>query len=151
MNTPFDIQQLWNLPTNEFMDLAKQLCVFQASNNPVYKQWIKLSNQSISELETLDAIPFLPISFFKNQDVFIGEKPNTLFESSGTNQDVVSKHWVADTNLYEASFFNCFDILRLLSLFSQYFISMVTAFNLITAASLAAALFSKVNFVIAEM
>lgn len=108
MNTPFDIQQLWNLPTNEFMDLAKQLCVFQASNNPVYKQWIKLSNQSISELETLDAIPFLPISFFKNQDVFIGEKPNTLFESSGTNQDVVSKHWVADTNLYEASFLNCF-------------------------------------------
>ena len=110
MNTPFDIQQLWNLPTNEFMDLAKQLCVFQASNNPVYKQWIKLSNQSISELETLDAIPFLPISFFKNQDVFIGEKPNTLFESSGTNQDVVSKHWVADTNLYEASFFNCFEL-----------------------------------------
>jgi hypothetical protein len=108
MNTPFDIQQLWNLPTNEFMDLAKQLCVFQASNNPVYKQWIKLSNQSISELETLDAIPFLPISFFKNQDVYIGEKPSTLFESSGTTQDVVSKHWVADTNLYEASFLNCF-------------------------------------------
>jgi phenylacetate-coenzyme A ligase PaaK-like adenylate-forming protein len=90
------------------MDLAKQLCVFQASNNPVYKQWIKLSNQSISELETLDAIPFLPISFFKNQDVYIGEKPSTLFESSGTTQDVVSKHWVADTNLYEASFLNCF-------------------------------------------
>jgi phenylacetate-coenzyme A ligase PaaK-like adenylate-forming protein len=108
MNTPFDIQQLWNLPTNEFMDLAKQLCVFQASNNHVYKQWIKLSNQSISELETLDAIPFLPISFFKNQDVYIGEKPSTLFESSGTTQDVVSKHWVADTNLYEASFLNCF-------------------------------------------
>ena len=109
MNTPFDIQQLWNLPTNEFMDLAKQLCVFQASNNPVYKQWIKLSNQSISELETPDAIPFLPISFFKNQDVFIGEKPNTLFESSGTSQDVVSKHWVVDTKIYEASFFNCFE------------------------------------------
>ena len=110
MNTPFDIQQLWNLPTNEFMDLAKQLCVFQASNNPVYKQWIKLSNQSISELETLDAIPFLPISFFKTQDIFIGEKPVNLFESSGTTQDVKSNHWVQDLSLYETSFLKGFEL-----------------------------------------
>ena len=108
MNTPFNIVSLWNLPADQFLETAKELCVFQAKNNPVYNQWITLSNQSIDNLETINSIPFLPISFFKNQDVYIGEKPSTLFESSGTTQDVVSKHWVADTNLYEASFLNCF-------------------------------------------
>ena len=108
MNPPFDLNTLWNLPANDFLDTAKQLCVFQAKNNPVYKQWIALSNQSVGDIETVNAIPFLPISFFKNQDVYIGERPSTLFESSGTTQDVVSKHWVADTSVYEQSFIKCF-------------------------------------------
>ena len=77
MNMPFDINQLWELPANEFLEKAKQLCFFQAKNNPVYKQWITLSNQSIERLEEVNTIPFLPISFFKNQDVYIGEKPTT--------------------------------------------------------------------------
>lgn len=110
MNAPFDVKQLWNLPDHEFLSWAKALCIFQANNNPVYKQWITLSNQSIESIDTTNAIPFLPISFFKNQDVYVGEKPRTLFESSGTTQDVVSKHWVADTALYEASFMHCFEL-----------------------------------------
>jgi phenylacetate-coenzyme A ligase PaaK-like adenylate-forming protein len=109
MNTPFDVQILWNMPAHAFLATAKQLCVFQAQNNPVYKQWIELSNQPITSIETINTIPFLPISFFKNQDVFIGERPAILFESSGTTQDVVSKHWVTDTNIYETSFLQCFE------------------------------------------
>lgn len=107
---PFEIEKLWNLPAEEFLQYASKLAVFQAANNPIYQQWITLSKQSLSTLGTVAAIPFLPISFFKNQDVFIGEKPTTLFESSGTTQDVVSKHWVADTNIYEDSFLKCFDL-----------------------------------------
>jgi phenylacetate-coenzyme A ligase PaaK-like adenylate-forming protein len=110
MNTPINISQLWDLPADQFLDLAKQVCVYQAKNNPVYKQWIELSNQSIDTIEKLGAIPFLPITFFKNQEVYIGEKPATLFESSGTTQDIVSKHWVADTSLYETSFLKCFEL-----------------------------------------
>jgi hypothetical protein len=109
MNAPFPIEQLWNLPEAAFLETAKVLCVFQAKNNPVYKQWITLSNQPIDDLRTTQAIPFLPISFFKNHDIYIGEKPTTLFESSGTTSDVVSKHWVADTHLYEESFLHCFE------------------------------------------
>jgi phenylacetate-coenzyme A ligase PaaK-like adenylate-forming protein len=110
MNTPINISELWDLPADQFLDLAKQVCVYQAKNNPVYKQWIELSNQSIDTIEKLGAIPFLPITFFKNQEVYIGEKPATLFESSGTTQDIVSKHWVADTSLYETSFLKCFEL-----------------------------------------
>lgn len=108
MKPPIALNTLWNLSQDTFYDTARQVCVYQSLNNPVYKQWIELSNQPISSVNTVDAIPFLPISFFKNQEVYIGEKPTTLFESSGTTQDVVSKHWVADTHLYETSFLKCF-------------------------------------------
>ncbi len=110
INLPFSIEKLWNLSTEEFLHVAGQVAIFQAENNPVYKQWITLSKQSLSGLGTVNAIPFLPISFYKNQDIYIGEKPSTLFESSGTTQDVVSKHWVTDTNIYEESFLKCFEL-----------------------------------------
>jgi len=110
LTLPFSSDQLWDIRDSEFLNFAKKLAIFQAQNNPVYKQWITLSNQQVNNAESIDVIPFLPISFFKNQDVFVGEQPTTLFESSGTTQDVVSKHWVADTSLYETSFLKCFDL-----------------------------------------
>jgi phenylacetate-coenzyme A ligase PaaK-like adenylate-forming protein len=107
---PISIETLWNLPASQFLETAKLLCAYQANHNPVYKQWITLSKQTVADFDAVNSIPFLPISFFKNQDVYIGEQPATLFESSGTTQDVVSKHWVADTNLYESSFLHCFEL-----------------------------------------
>ena len=110
MKLPIAIDTLWNLSEATFLEVAKKICVFQAQNNPVYKQWVELTNQPITNVDALQTIPFLPISFFKSQDVIVGEKPTTLFESSGTTQDVVSKHWVVDTELYESSFLHCFEL-----------------------------------------
>ena len=110
IHLPFSPSILWDLAPSKFLETAQLLCSFQAQHNPVYKQWIELSKQTSSDINAVDKIPFLPISFFKNQDVYIGEKPSTLFESSGTTQDVVSKHWVADTHLYEESFMRCFNL-----------------------------------------
>lgn len=106
----FNIDELWDLTPERFLKISQQLYEFQSKNNPVYKRWIELSKQTEPLLEQVNQIPFLPISFFKTQDVYIGSKPTTLFESSGTTQDVVSKHWVADTQLYEQSFFTCFEL-----------------------------------------
>jgi hypothetical protein len=106
----FNIDELWDLTPERFLKLSQNLYQFQAQHNPVYKRWIELSKQTEPLLEQVNQIPFLPISFFKTQDVFIGDKPSTLFESSGTTQDVVSKHWVADTGIYEKSFFHCFEL-----------------------------------------
>ena len=110
LQPPIAIEQLWQMNQQDFFMMAKKVAYFQAQNNPVYKQWIALSNQVVDSTETLNAIPFLPISFFKSQPVFIGDQPITLFESSGTTQDVVSKHWVADTTIYEKSFLKCFEL-----------------------------------------
>lgn len=102
LKPPFDINELWSLPPADFLTKSKQLSQWQAQMNPVYKEWI--------ELARLKDIPFLPISFFKTHNVFIGNKPEIHFESSGTTADVVSKHWVSDLSLYEQSFNHCFNL-----------------------------------------
>jgi len=96
LQPPLDTNKLWDLAPDQFWETSKLIFNWQAAHNPVYKQWVELNKSS--------AIPFLPISFFKTQDVFMGEKPVNLFESSGTTQDVKSRHWVQDLSLYEASF-----------------------------------------------
>lgn len=106
----FDTSNLWNINADNFLTTCQHLYQFQANYNPVYKQWIALSKQQNTFIEGVNQIPFLPIAFFKSHGVYIGEQPTTLFESSGTTQDIVSKHWVADTNLYERSFINCFEL-----------------------------------------
>ena len=102
LQPPLDTNKLWELAPDQFWETSKIIFNWQAAHNPVYKQWVALNKSS--------AIPFLPISFFKTQDVFIGEKPINLFESSGTTQDVKSHHWVQDLSLYEASFLKGFEL-----------------------------------------
>jgi hypothetical protein len=102
LQPPLDTNKLWDLAPDEFWETSKLIFNWQAAHNPVYKQWVELNKSS--------AIAFLPISFFKTQDVFIGEKPVNLFESSGTTQDVKSHHWVQDLSLYEASFLKGFKL-----------------------------------------
>jgi hypothetical protein len=102
LQPPLDTNKLWELASDQFWQTSKIIFNWQAAHNPVYKQWVALNKSS--------AIPFLPISFFKTQDVFIGEKPVNLFESSGTTQDVKSHHWVQDLSLYEASFLKGFEL-----------------------------------------
>jgi hypothetical protein len=99
---PLDTNKLWDLATGQFWETSKIIFNWQAAHNPVYKQWVELNKST--------AIPFLPISFYKTQDVFIGEKPAHLFESSGTTQDVKSHHWVQDLSLYEESFLQGFKL-----------------------------------------
>lgn len=102
LQPPLDISKLWELAPDQFWQTSKIIFNWQAAHNPVYKQWVQLNKSS--------AIAFLPISFFKTQDFFIGEKPVNLFESSGTTQDVKSHHWVQDLSLYEASFLKGFKL-----------------------------------------
>jgi hypothetical protein len=63
----------------------------------------------IDSVKSVEQIPFLPIEFFKTHAIYTGsECPNFHFESSGTTQDIVSKHFVKDLGVYEESFMECF-------------------------------------------
>lgn len=105
---PFDINELWTIREDQFFAKAKQLSAWQLLHNPVYKQWVQLTRPQQTDYEHLNEIPFLPISFFKTHDIWIGDQPTLYFESSGTTQDVVSKHWVVDPLIYEQSFMHAF-------------------------------------------
>jgi len=107
---PIAIESLWTLSNEHFLPTCKKLFQWQVHHNPVYKQWVNLMAKDEKMPKEMNQIPFLPISFFKTHDVFIGDQPSTLFESSGTTMDVVSKHWVSNTDIYEESFLKCFQL-----------------------------------------
>lgn len=107
---PIDINTLWDISATDFVEKAMQLSQWQQSLNPIYQQWVALVNKDKAAPLGLSQIPFLPISFFKSHDLYIGEKPTHHFESSGTTEDVVSKHWVKELSIYEQSFRHCFKL-----------------------------------------
>jgi phenylacetate-coenzyme A ligase PaaK-like adenylate-forming protein len=93
----------------EFRALAFEIFNYQARENILYKKFIEEPGISGEELKTLETIPFLPIEFFKNNKIFSGSRvPGQFFESSGTSGSSVSRHYVADTGIYEQSFLRSF-------------------------------------------
>ncbi|ARS37719.1 acyl transferase [Pontibacter actiniarum] len=86
----------------DFISTALALFRFQAKHNPVYRRYIENLKVNPEEVQALEQIPFLPIEFFKEQQVTTGEfEPEAVFYSSGTTQQTRSRHLVADLGLYQ--------------------------------------------------
>ena len=104
-NSIFNIRNL-----NDFNKIALEIFQFQAENCAVYKDFINLLNINISEIKSIDEIPFLPIQFFKSHKVLA--TTNTIqktFLSSGTTGNTQSKHHITDVSIYEDSFTKGFE------------------------------------------
>ena len=83
-----------NHTNNSFEATALEIFKYQAKNNTVYKTYLKLLNVNPKNVKNLSQIPFLPIEFFKHQDVVCKSKNfDTVFTSSGTSGKQ-SKHIV---------------------------------------------------------
>jgi phenylacetate-coenzyme A ligase PaaK-like adenylate-forming protein len=105
----WNMEDLKDLAPSNFLRTALSLMAYQASNNAVYSEWIRSMKVHLDSVECLEQIPFLPIHFFKTHAIYTGaECPKFHFESSGTTQDIVSKHFVKDLKVYEQSFMQCF-------------------------------------------
>jgi phenylacetate-coenzyme A ligase PaaK-like adenylate-forming protein len=90
--------------------LVLEIFRFQYDNNPVYHDYAKALHIDASSVRSIQAIPFLPIRFFKSHKVYIpGGDPLAVFESSGTTGTVNSRHYVRDTQLYAESFSKGFE------------------------------------------
>jgi hypothetical protein len=75
---------------------------FQFANCPVYRQYVELLGVEVSSVEE---IPFLPVRFFKTKKIYASNRePETVFTSSGTGGMEVSRHFVADANVYRLSY-----------------------------------------------
>ncbi|MFD2099827.1 acyl transferase [Flagellimonas iocasae] len=101
-----DIQRIFSISnTREFEDVALDVFQFQYQNNPTYRVYCDHLKKSPSNVTQSGEIPFLPIEFFKTHKITATPKdPEILFESSGTTQTSVSKHYVPDVKIYKQSF-----------------------------------------------
>lgn len=86
----------------DFEELALRIFNFQYCHNPLYQEFCRLLGKHPKQVNDILHIPFLPISFFKTQDVKTGEFiPDLIFKSSGTTESGRSRHLVHDSGLYD--------------------------------------------------
>jgi phenylacetate-coenzyme A ligase PaaK-like adenylate-forming protein len=82
----------------------------QYEENSVYRAYADLLHKNPDSIKTIEAIPFLPIRFFKSHEVVCGTPDiKTIFTSSGTTNTTPSRHLVSDIALYEKSFRAAFE------------------------------------------
>lgn len=97
--------ELFSLSETGFLTRALELFRFQYAENALYRQYTQTLGIDPDSVRTLEAIPFLPVSFFKTHTVRTTDfQPGTVFESSGTTGMVSSRHVVKDLDLYRRSF-----------------------------------------------
>ena len=95
---------------SDFERTALEIFKFQAKNNLVYKEFIKLLNIDADTIIKISQIPFLPIQFFKSHKVVSSKNPvERIFLSSGTTGFTQSNHFVTDISIYEKSFSKGFE------------------------------------------
>lgn len=107
----FTIDEIFSLENEEqFNQLALRIFHYQAENNEVYKEYLCLLGTNISEIDTIEKIPFLPIEFFKTHRIVTGthEIQKTFFSSGTTGMDR-SNHHISNLKIYEESFIHGFE------------------------------------------
>lgn len=93
-----------------FNELALTLFRYQATANPVYREFLNLLNCPVDEIQDVESIPYLPIELFKTRRVLCeGLDPEHEFTSSGTTGSQTSTHLVPDLHWYEQSFLAGFE------------------------------------------
>ena len=111
MNLP-ELKDIWSISEHNFNDIALELFQYQAKNNAVYAEYLKLIDQQPKLVKHYTQIPFLPISFFKTHNVVSGNfTAETIFESSSTTGKNTSKHFVANLNHYHKNAVRIFNLL----------------------------------------
>ena len=103
-------QDIFTISTDDqFNHLALEAFAFQMKHNQVYNRFVRSLGVPLSGINHYTCIPFLPISFFKTQEIYAsGKKPEITFRSSGTTGIQRSHHPVAELDLYKDSLINAF-------------------------------------------
>ena len=104
-----NFEKIFNIQNH--MDFKKQ-CLhiyhFQYQNNYVYQNYCNMICENPININEINKIPFLPISFFKTKKILSVDKFEKVFYSSGTTTKSRSKHFISDLILYQESFINNF-------------------------------------------
>jgi phenylacetate-coenzyme A ligase PaaK-like adenylate-forming protein len=93
----------------QFEKIALKVFRYQHENNAIYREFCDLLKTDKGAVKSLEQIPFLPIQFFKSQEILSSSEPvQKTFTSSGTTGIITSKHLITDVTLYEQSYRNAF-------------------------------------------
>jgi len=100
-----------NLSPIAFEQIALEVFRKQAIENTVYNRFLRLLKKDITQITSLQSIPFMPVSFFKNHIIVTGmAKPEITFSSSGTTAQLPARHHVSDVSIYRKSFLKGFEM-----------------------------------------
>lgn len=96
---------------SQFNALAMQVFHYQSVHCAIYQQYLEHLQISPTNIQNLEDIPYLPIEFFKQFEIKTDSYTPVLhFESSSTTDSGISKHFLASTNHYEATFIASFNL-----------------------------------------
>lgn len=95
---------------NNFESLAMEVFQFQATFNPLYREYLNLLKKKPSDIHSWNEIPFLPIQFFKNHIIQTGQWSSVrTFSSSGTTGQITSQHLLREEDWYYHTARRCFE------------------------------------------
>lgn len=93
-----------------FESVALEVFKYQFTHNSLYNQFALSFGKNIDNVKSIEAIPFLPISFFKTHEIKTGEwSEEQVFKSSGTTGQIRSLHHVRSLDWYKKVASNCFE------------------------------------------
>lgn len=95
---------------SEFKKQCLDIYNFQYENNMVYKSYCNMICEDPTDVNEINKIPFLPISFFKTKKILSTDNFEKVFYSSGTTTNSRSKHFISSLKLYQKSFINNFKL-----------------------------------------
>lgn len=105
MDTIFDIQT-----EQDFLAESLKAFRYQYQNVEIYRRFVDYLNIDPDNVDELTKIPFLPIEMFKNHQILDKNMTADLFfQSSGTTQMNLSKHFIADEEIYKESIYKSFE------------------------------------------
>lgn len=106
----FAVDTIFNIKTEqEFLSETLKTFRYQYKNIEIYRRFVDYLNINPDEVDELAKIPFLPIEMFKNHQIIDRNlKAGLFFQSSGTTRMNLSKHFIADENLYKESIYRSF-------------------------------------------
>lgn len=90
--------------SQSFETMALDIFRLQAAECPVYREYLQLLGTDAGRIDDIFSVPFMPVTFFRDHNVFTGEgEPERVFTSSGTAGMRPSRHPVKSLALYNES------------------------------------------------
>jgi hypothetical protein len=102
--------KIFSVTEKGFRQLALDIFHFQYEANTVYNAYVNALGKTLPAIDEIEKIPFLPISFFKTDEIKTGKfNADVIFRSSGTTQTINSQHHVKEVSTYIQSFTKAFE------------------------------------------